>query len=109
MFVVLFYSDMIVESKQKGISMLVDRYGKNVEIGEWFIRLDQNNEGRLYRVDDYPADGRITVHEHSQCREGEYSWSGPITHLKPVAKQRTINKPNSVIWYPQTLLPEIRA
>ena len=34
--------------------MLVDRYGKNVEVDDWFIRLDQNNEGRLYRVEGYP-------------------------------------------------------
>lgn len=89
--------------------MLVDRYGRNIEIGEWFIRLDQHNEGRLYQVDAYPDDGRITVREHSQNREGDYSWSGPITHIKPVSKQRTIKKPDDVIWYPETLLPEIRA
>ena len=88
--------------------MLVDRYGRNVEIGEWFIRLDQNNEGRLYRVDEYPADGRITVHEHAQNREPNDYW-GPITNISPVSTQRTIKKPNGVLWYPIELLPEIRA
>ena len=88
--------------------MLVDRYGKNVEIGDWFIRLDQNNEGRLYRADDYPADGRITVREHNQCRADGYLGYGRVAYIKPVDKQRTIKKPDYVIWYPIELLPEIR-
>lgn len=106
MFAVLFYSGIIVESKQKGISMLVDRYGRNIEIGEFFIRLDQNNEGRLYQVDGYPADGRIAVHEHSQKRE---NWNGPITEISPVRLKQTIVKPREVLWYPRELLPELRA
>lgn len=87
--------------------MLVDRYGRNVEIGEWFIRLDQNNEGRLYQVDGYPADGRIAVHEYSQNREPNDFW-GPVTHISPVRMKQTIVMPRTVLWYPIELLPEIR-
>lgn len=84
--------------------MLVDRYGRNIEIGEFFIRLDQNNEGRLYRLDGYPADGRIDVHEHSQGRD---QYTAPITKISPVRLKQTIVKPREVLWYPQSLLPEI--
>lgn len=107
MFVVLFYSGIIVESKQKGISMLVDRFGKNVEIGEWFIRLDQNNEGRLYRVEAYPPDDRVTVLEHAQNRDPKNYW-GPIVDICQVSTQRTIKKPSDLLWYPQSLLPPER-
>lgn len=89
-----------------GRLMLKDRYGKNVEVGEWFIRLDQNDEGRVYRVEEYPEPGRIVVHEHTHEYKGVYS-SGPIIGLKPKAKKQNIILPRTVIWYPESLFPPI--
>lgn len=87
--------------------MLVDRYGRNIEIGEWFIRLDQHNEGRLYILEGYADDGRIAVHEHLGQWVGDYP-NQKITALLPVHLKQTIKKPLGVLWYPETLLPEIR-
>lgn len=86
--------------------MLVDRYGKNVEIGDWFIRLDQNDEGRLYLVEGYPEPGRITVHEHVNVYHGQYS-TGGIKAITPKRLKQTINMPRTVLWYPESLLPSI--
>lgn len=88
--------------------MLVDRYGRNVEIGDWFIRLDQNNEGRVYRVDGYPVEGKIAVHEHIHHYEGEYS-TGKIIEIVPVRLKQVIQMPRKVLWYPESLLPKVGA
>lgn len=87
--------------------MLVDRYGKTVEIGEWFIRLDQNNEGRLYLLEGHAPDGRIKVHEHAHNYKGYISDS--VKSISPVRLKQTIKKPSPIIWYPQSLLPELKA
>ncbi|MNC05407.1 hypothetical protein D3C76_78150 [compost metagenome] len=87
--------------------MLVDRYGKNLEIDDWFIRLDQNDEGRLYRVEGYPAPGKIAVHEHRHKYASEYSSSGPCIQIIPARLKQTINMPRRVLWYPFSLLPEV--
>lgn len=86
--------------------MLVDRYGKNVEVDDWFIRLDQNDEGRLYRVEGYPAPGKIAVHEHHHKYEGVFS-TGAIIALTPARLKQVINMPRRVLWYPFDLLPEV--
>jgi hypothetical protein len=86
--------------------MLVDRYGKNVEVDDWFIRLDQNNEGRLYRVEGYPEPGKIAVHEHRNKYE-TYSHNGPAIQIIPARLKQVIKLPSSVLWYPFELLPEI--
>lgn len=87
--------------------MLVDRYGKTVEIGDWFIRLDQNNEGRLYLLEGHAPDGRINVHEHNQNTGGLYS--NTVKNISPVRLKQTIKKPSPIIWYPKALLPELKA
>lgn len=86
--------------------MLVDRYGKNCEADDWFIRLDQNNEGRVYRVVSYPEKGRIIVHEHEHVYAEQYSCGG-IIGITPKAKQQNILLPRSVVWYPRSLLPKL--
>lgn len=90
--------------------MLVDKYGKEVHPGDWFIRLDQHNEGRLYICEGYPETDKIAVHEHVD----EYA-PAPLAsergrktgRIAPKRMKQTIMLPRSVIWYPKQLLPEI--
>lgn len=86
--------------------MLVDRYGRNVEPGDWIIRLDQNNEGRLYLVEGYPETNMVAVHEHvdEYDPKSRFKKTGRIV---PKRLKQTIKMPNHVIWYPESLLPEI--
>lgn len=89
--------------------MLVDRYGKNVEVGDWFIRLDQNDEGRLYKVIGYPEAGRILVHEHDHIYDESRLYRDRLAGIAPKRKQQNIQMPRRVIWYPESLLPKIIA
>lgn len=86
--------------------MLVDRYGRDVYVDDWFIRLDQNDEGRLYQVLGYPAPDRIMVHEYEHIHStGGYPYK--VIGIKAKRLTQTINMPRTVLWYPQTLLPGI--
>lgn len=86
--------------------MLIDRYGREVVPGEWFIRLDQNNEGRLYLVRDYPKEGYVAVHEHIANYDGVYP-RDRIQSYTPARLQQTIKIPRFALWYPKELLPKV--
>lgn len=86
--------------------MLVDRFGREVYPGDWFIRLDQNNEGRLYLVEGYPKDGYVAVHEHTPNYAGRFS-RDVIQSYTPARLKQTIKIPQLALWYPKELLPQV--
>lgn len=86
--------------------MLVDRYGRGVVPGEWFIRFDQNNEGRLYLVEGYPKEGYVAVHEHIPYY-GEGYPRDVILSYSPARLKQTIKIPSKALWYPKELLPAV--
>lgn len=86
--------------------MLIDRFGREVYQGDWFIRLDQNNEGRLYLVEGYPKEGYVAVHEHTQNYDGVYP-RDMIRSCTPVRLKQTIKYPSKPLWYPKELLPKV--
>lgn len=87
--------------------MLVDRYGRDVVPGEWFIRMDQHNEGRLYLVEGYPKEGYVAVHEHTPIYEDIFQ-RDVIRSYTPARLKQTIKIPRMALWYPKELLPEGR-
>jgi len=87
--------------------MLIDRYGKEVYPGEWFIRMDQNNEGRVYLVEGYPKEGYVAVHEHKPIYDTVSMLV--ILELIPARLKQTIKLPSGVLWYPKVLLPKVGA
>lgn len=86
--------------------MLIDRFGREVYPGEWFIRFDQNNEGRLYLVEGYPKEGYVAVHEHTPIYDGVYP-RDVIQAYTPARLKQTIKIPRFALWYPKELLPKV--
>jgi hypothetical protein len=76
--------------------------------GDWFIRMDQNNEGRLYLIEGYPKEGHVAVHEHLPAFAGAYP-RDKIQSYTPARLKQVIKLPRFALWYPKELLPKVVA